>query len=99
MATRNVTFSCMECGAELPERSGRCDICAESYTVTECSTHLIGSSSVSLTDRKGKKFARDGLATSPQAPERSITNVADLDRFLGRGLVPTSAVLIGSGRV
>ena len=43
----------------------------------------------------GKRVAFVGLAGSAEPPPRCPTGIAELDRVLGGGLVPASAVLVG----
>ncbi len=95
MAKRGSAFVCAECGAKHSKWSGRCDECGVWNAVADRSAISPGPSSVLLGDRKGAKIVLDGLSTPSLEPERTKTNVAELDRVLGGGLVRASAVLVG----
>ena len=44
---------------------------------------------------RGAAFALSDLATEEKPPARTVSNLTELDRVLGGGLVPASAVLVG----
>lgn len=82
---------CTECGAVAPRWIGRCPECGSFGTYVEQSgTALSGASSsevpvelVSLSEAVAHE------------PQRILTQIAELDRVLGGGLVPGSLVLLG----
>ena len=87
-------FRCAECGAGSPKWSGRCASCGAWNTLAE------------EIDAPVASLGRGLLApTSPATPidqisaaEASVvvpTNIAELDRVLGGGLVPGSVTLVG----
>ncbi|GAB4147340.1 MAG: DNA repair protein RadA [Sphingomonadales bacterium] len=55
----------------------------------------LGPGAVGRRQGKGRPIALTGLDSPAQAPRRLATQIGELDRALGGGLVPGSAVLIG----
>ncbi len=85
-------FVCQTCGAVGARWAGRCDACGEWNTIVE---------EVAI-DRPGPAGKAAGravtfvpLAGSAEPAPRTAIGIAELDRVLGGGLVPASAVLIG----
>ncbi|MDQ6996467.1 MAG: DNA repair protein RadA, partial [Mariprofundus sp.] len=85
-------FVCQSCGAEHRKWIGQCPDCGDWNSISEqviesATAHSVGKGNVlattSITDISGK-----------DCPRRS-TGIDELDRVLGGGLVPGSAVLIG----
>ncbi|WP_370222925.1 DNA repair protein RadA, partial [Pararhodobacter marinus] len=54
-----------------------------------------GPGAKALGTQRGRKIALTDLASTPEAPPRTISGVAELDRVLGGGLVAASALLVG----
>ncbi len=84
-------FVCQSCGAVRPKWSGRCEACGEWNTIVE-ETPRPGPAAKAA---PGKGIAFVGLAGEAAPPPRAPTAIAELDRVLGGGLVPASAVLVG----
>ena len=86
-------FVCQSCGAVSPKWGGRCDACGEwNSIVEEAITPRPGpAAKVGV----GKRVAFVDLAGNAEPPPRCPTGIAELDRVLGGGLVPASAVLVG----
>lgn len=84
-------FVCSGCGAEHRKWAGQCPDCREWNTITE---QVIETKA--LAGRKGKALAVASIMdiSSENTPRRSC-DIPELDRVLGGGLVPGSAVLIG----
>jgi len=85
-------FVCQACGAEHRKWIGQCPDCSEwnsiSEQVLESSTQRVGS--------KGKALATSPITEiSSQSSPRRSSRIQELDRVLGGGIVPGSAVLIG----
>ena len=86
-------FVCQSCGAVSPKWAGRCEACGEWNTIVE----------EAITPRPGpaakggaaRRVAFVDLAGSAEPPPRCPTGIAELDRVLGGGLVPASAILVG----
>jgi DNA repair protein RadA/Sms len=86
-------YVCQSCGAVFPKWAGRCEACGEWNSIVE---EAIGPHPGPLKrSAAGKPVAFVGLAGSATPPPRARTGSAELDRVLGGGLVPGSAVLIG----
>ncbi|MGD0276661.1 MAG: DNA repair protein RadA [Syntrophales bacterium] len=86
-------YFCQNCGHQSPKWLGKCPSCSQWHQFVEEETPEIG---------------RDGLAdlhlSEPPMPinaieadekERMIIGIAELDRVLGGGIVPGSAILVG----
>jgi DNA repair protein RadA/Sms len=98
MAKRKVAYVCTQCGADFPKWQGQCAACGEWNTLSEFVTDRAPSSARSA-ERSGfagevavvKRLDEIELADTP----RITTGITELDRVLGGGLVPGSAILIG----
>ena len=85
-------FFCQECGYESSKWSGQCPACKEWNTFVE-----------EKMDKKTSVRRRDIAAAKPVRlkeisstdEERISTNIQELDRVLGGGIVPGSLVLVG----
>ena len=92
---RSVTrFTCSACGAAHKKWAGRCDSCGEWNTVIE-EAPLSQGPGRGLGAAKGRKVPLAGLDSLEPPPPRFQAGMAELDRVLGGGLVPGSAVLVG----
>lgn len=99
MAKSKTAFVCGECGAEFPRWQGQCSECKEWNTVTEI--RLAPAKSASRNSRfvgyagtqenKVQILDEVALAEVPRIP----SGFNELDRVLGGGMVPGSAILIG----
>jgi DNA repair protein RadA/Sms len=88
-------FTCTACGAAHTKWSGRCEACGAWNTIVEEAPLSAGPAAKSLGGARGAKVALSTLATSePEAP-RVASGMGELDRVLGGGLVPASAILVG----
>ncbi|WP_353143435.1 DNA repair protein RadA [Paracoccus sp. (in: a-proteobacteria)] len=94
MAKPITAFTCTACGASHRKWSGRCDACGAWNTVIEEVPFSQGPGR-GLGTLKGKPIPLSGLETQEAPPPRAISGIAELDRVLGGGLVPGSAVLVG----
>ncbi|WP_163930159.1 DNA repair protein RadA [Paraferrimonas sp. SM1919] len=93
-------FVCTECGADYPRWLGQCNACGEWNTITE-----MRQSSVKPSD--GGKFSGYAGTASGQSQVKKLSEIDltelprmssqfnELDRVLGGGIVPGSAILIG----
>lgn len=86
-------FVCQSCGSVHGKWAGRCDSCGQWNTLVEEMPSQLGSR------RSGQKAGRaiefvDLSGQSEDLP-RLKTNIGELDRVTGGGLVPGSALLIG----
>ncbi|KFE36954.1 DNA repair protein RadA [Thioclava atlantica] len=94
MAKSSPIFRCSECGASHAKWSGRCDACGAWNSIHEESP-LSATPGSGLGAAKGKVIALSALDTRETPPPRARSGMAELDRVLGGGLVPASAVLVG----
>jgi DNA repair protein RadA/Sms len=91
-------FACTACGAIHSKWSGRCDACGAWNTIVEEAAGV--SAGLSPASRlagaaKGRPVAITDLSTTETPPPRAASGMAELDRVLGGGLVPASAILLG----
>ena len=68
---------------------------ADGYTIVEDAGLSSGPSKASLGHVRGKSIALSDLSTEEAPPPRTISGMDELDRVLGGGLVPASAILVG----
>jgi DNA repair protein RadA/Sms len=85
-------FVCQSCGAVTPKWAGRCETCGEWNTIEE-ETIAARPGPAGKAAARGGTFV--GLAGHAEPPPRAATGIAELDRVLGGGLVPASAILVG----
>jgi DNA repair protein RadA/Sms len=85
-------FVCQSCGAVTPKWAGRCETCGEWNTIEE-ETIAARPGPAGKAAARGVTFV--GLAGHAEPPPRAATGIAELDRVLGGGLVPASAILVG----
>ncbi|MDO5647283.1 DNA repair protein RadA [Paracoccus sp. (in: a-proteobacteria)] len=94
MAKPVTAFTCTACGAAHKKWAGRCDACGAWNTVIE-EAPLSQGPGRGLGAAKGRAVPLAGLNTSEPPPPRSLSGMVELDRVLGGGLVPGSALLVG----
>src|SRR5215204_4641140 len=94
MAKDRSRFVCQSCGAVHPKWQGRCDACGEWNTLVEEAAEARGPGPAGRT-AGGRRVEFVGLAGRTAPPPRIRTGIAELDRVLGGGIVPASAVLVG----
>ncbi len=93
MAKPTVRFVCSTCGAVTPKWAGRCETCGEWNTIVEEAIAVRPGPAGKA--QPGNRVEFVGLAGNADPPPRAPTGIAELDRVLGGGLVPASAVLVG----
>ena len=87
-------FTCSACGAAHRKWAGRCEACGAWNAIIEESPLSQGPGPKALT-AKGRTIALTDLATEEAPPPRVGSGMDELDRVLGGGLVPASAILVG----
>lgn len=87
-------YVCQNCSAVYPKWQGKCDACGEWNTIVEEKVGGEGFSNFNP-KRKGSLLDFVSLSGSPQVLERLHTNIRELDRVCGGGLVPGSVILVG----
>ena len=92
---KSPTFQCASCGTTYSKWSGRCDECGAWNTIVEEAPLSAGPASKSLGAKRGRGLVLTDLATEEAPPPRTKSGLDELDRVLGGGLVPASAVLVG----
>jgi DNA repair protein RadA/Sms len=93
--SKDLTFSCTECGATHSKWSGRCEACGAWNSIVEDKPLTAGPKAKSLGGKRGRSIPLTDLATLEAAPPRTKAGVEELDRVLGGGLVAASAILVG----
>ena len=93
MAKPEPVFVCESCGALYQKWQGQCKDCGEWNSIAEQSQSLSFSK---IKKSSGKNvIAFENLQARDKHVERWGTSNAEMDRVLGGGLVPGSAILIG----
>jgi DNA repair protein RadA/Sms len=93
LAKATTRFVCQACGAVTSKWAGRCETCGEWNTV-EPET-IAPRPGVSAKSPVTSNVNFVGLRGDVAPPPRAATGIEELDRVLGGGLVPSSAVLVG----
>ena len=92
MARATPSFTCSSCGAVHKKWQGRCEGCGAWNTIVEEAPLSSGPKALGA---KGRTIPLTDLATEEAAPPRAASGMDELDRVLGGGLVPASAILVG----
>jgi DNA repair protein RadA/Sms len=101
MATKKTTYSCQSCGSIHFKWAGKCPDCGAWNSIVEEFAEGGGSHFTRISDDKknkksdAKKIELVQLTGEAQNFPRIQTNINELDRVLGGGLVQGSVVLIG----
>ena len=95
MAKNAPSFVCQSCGAATSKWSGRCDACGEWNSIREEAPLSTGPGSRSLGAVRGTPVPLTDLSARETPPPRTPSHMPELDRVLGGGLVPASAILVG----
>jgi DNA repair protein RadA/Sms len=88
-------FVCTECGAVTGKWAGRCETCGAWNAIGEEAIEAAPGLTAKAAKSTSRKIAFTDLAGTAAPPPRSPTGIAELDRVLGGGLVPGSAILLG----
>lgn len=93
MAKTKKQYVCSSCGSIGPKWSGQCFDCGEWGTIYE---EIETNDSASVAVKVGTKLTPEILSgEGAEEKNRIITPIDELNRVLGGGLVPASAILIG----
>ncbi|NEY88699.1 DNA repair protein RadA [Tabrizicola oligotrophica] len=92
MSKAGPSFTCSSCGAAHRKWAGRCDACGAWNSIIEEAPLSAGPKALG---GKGRTIALTDLATEEAPPPRASSGIDELDRVLGGGLVPASAILVG----
>ncbi len=89
------SFTCTACGASFSKWSGRCEGCGAWNTIAQETPLSSGPGSKSLGAARGTPITLSDLSTTETPPPRTRSGLDELDRVLGGGMVPSSAILVG----
>jgi DNA repair protein RadA/Sms len=92
MSKSSPSFTCTACGAVHRKWTGKCDGCGAWNTIVEEAPLSSGPKSLGA---KGRTIPLSDLSTEEAPPPRAASGMDELDRVLGGGLVPASAILVG----
>jgi DNA repair protein RadA/Sms len=92
MSKSAATFTCTSCGASHKKWQGRCEACGAWNSIIEEAPLSAGPKALG---GKGRTIPLTDLATEEAPPPRAGSGIDELDRVLGGGLVPASAILVG----
>lgn len=101
MAKSKVAYVCTECGADSPKWQGQCPECGawnslKEFVLDRTPSGVGKTTAASQTGFAGELASVQTLASIQlEAMPRIATGMEELDRVLGGGFVPGSAVLIG----
>ncbi len=95
MAKQTQSFSCNSCGAVYTKWTGRCESCGEWNSITEDVPLAAGPKGKTLGAGRGRRVELGDLSTKEAPLLRGLFGLEELDRVLGGGLVPASAILVG----
>lgn len=105
MARSKTAYVCNDCGAEYSKWQGQCSACGAWNTITEIRLSQASGGSAKAAARTARFEGYAGAAGKERVVNlsevdlaqmpRIATGVGELDRVLGGGLVPGSAILIG----
>jgi DNA repair protein RadA/Sms len=95
MAKASRAFVCQACGAVTSRWSGKCASCGEWNSIIEEAAPAGSPALVAIRGGKGRLATFETLAARTVEAPRLPTGIPELDRVLGGGLVPGSAVLVG----
>jgi DNA repair protein RadA/Sms len=95
MAKASRAFVCQACGAVTSRWSGKCASCGEWNSIIEEAAPAGSPALVAIRGGKGRLASFETLAAGGLEAPRLPTGLTELDRVLGGGLVPGSAVLVG----
>ena len=95
MAKSTTSYSCSACGNVMTKWSGRCEACGEWNTIVEDGGLSVGPKKGSIGGMKGNAIKLTDLASQEAPVPRTHSGIDELDRVLGGGLVPASAILVG----
>lgn len=87
-------YVCSECDAQFPRWSGQCPSCRAWNTLTEETYSAPSKRSIASVRPETREKAETFSKMEETESGRIITGIGELDRVLGGGLVPGSAVLL-----
>ena len=94
MAKATTQFVCQECGAVHTKWAGKCDACGKWNTIQEEAV-ATPETSKSVAGKSGRKIDFVDLKGVSEKAFRLKSQIAELDRVCGGGLVEGSCILVG----
>ncbi len=95
MAKSKVQYACNACGASHTKWAGQCGDCGEWNTMSETITAITTNNRQGFAGKKGAAKIQALKDIQMHEEMRTPTNISELDRVLGGGLVHGSVTLIG----
>ncbi len=93
MAKSSSQFVCQACGSVTNKWAGKCEACGQWNSIVEETAQE--TTPKGLTGGKGKKIAFESMEGANEEAPRIAIGINEMDRMLGGGMVPGSAILIG----
>ena len=90
--TPKTAFLCASCGMDFPKWFGQCPSCNEWGTLSEFKIMGKGTNPLSTRSKNPRPIQ---AITDTASSIRQKTNIAEVDRVLGGGLLPGSVILLG----
>lgn len=94
MAKPQKSYTCGSCGTSYQRWQGKCNDCGSWNSIIEEAAAVSGAPK-GLSAKKGRKIDLVSLDEPIKQAPRKLIGIGELDRALGGGLVPGSAILIG----
>jgi len=94
MAKSQKSYACSGCGTSYQRWQGKCNDCNSWNTIVEEAAAVSGAPK-GLSAKKGRNIELVSLDEPIKQSPRKLIGIGELDRALGGGLVPGSAILIG----
>lgn len=95
MAKSKIEYNCTSCGASHSKWAGQCGDCGEWNTMSETITAITTNNRQGFAGKKNKAQVQALADIEMHSEMRTPTNINELDRVLGGGLVHGSVTLIG----
>ena len=89
-----IDYVCQNCGSVYPKWQGKCDSCGEWNTIVEEKKSTSEFSNISE-KKKGNQIDFVSLNGENHTYKRLVTNLSEINRVSGGGLVPGSVILVG----
>lgn len=94
MSKQKTLYTCTNCDAQFPKWSGRCLECGKWSTLEQSTVTKVNKHAPQLSE-KSKVTVLNQDKIDEQNLQRLNTNISELDRVLGGGIVPGSLILLG----
>ncbi len=95
MAKSTTQYVCNSCAAIHRKWVGRCDQCGAWNTIEEQASLTSGPGKTAMGGGRGTPMTLSSLDQDDAPLTRTGSGISELDRVLGGGLVPASAILVG----